>query len=133
LIAFFDACAVIYRVESVEPYFSRLKAALKTMSVKGLDIAVSRLSFMECRILPLRRKQAATLEFYLDFFSAPGLHVVELDAAVVDRATIIRADSNLGTPDALQAASALSLPGEVLFITNDSKFQRVPGLKVELL
>ena len=51
----------------------------------------------------------------------------------VNRATTIRAETNLGTPDSLQAASALSLPGEVLFVTNDAKFSRLPELKVELL
>jgi predicted nucleic acid-binding protein len=133
LIAFFDACAVIYRVESVEPYFSKLRTALTAMHAREPGIAVSRLSLMECRVLPLRKRQAGTLELYRDFFSSPGLRIVELDPAIVDRATMIRAESNLGTPDALQAASALSLPGEVLFITNDAKFQRVPGLKMELL
>ena len=133
MIAFFDACAVIYRVESVEPYFTKLKTALTAMRARQPDIAVSRLSLMECRVLPLRKRQAGTLELYRDFFSSPGLHIVALDPAIVDRATMVRADTNLGTPDALQAASALSLPGEVLFITNDAKFKRVPGLNVELL
>ena len=43
---------------------------------------MSRLSFMECRVLPLRKKQAATLELYRDFFTAPGLRIVELDVSV---------------------------------------------------
>lgn len=133
MIAFFDACAVIYRVESVEPYFTKLKTALTALHAKEPDIAVSRLSFMECRVLPLRKRQADTLALYRDFFSSPGLRIVELDPAIVDRATVVRADTSLGAPDALQAASALSLPGEVLFITNDAKFKRVPGLPVELL
>ena len=133
MIAFFDVCAVTYRVESVEPYFSNLKTALAVMRAREPEIAVSRLSFMECRVLPLRKKQAATLELYRDFFTAPGLRIVELDVSVVNRATTIRAETNLGTPDSLQAASALSLPGEVLFVTNDAKFSRLPELKVELL
>ena len=125
MIAFFDACAVIYRVESVEPWLTKLKAALKKLHAGKPDIAVSRLSFLECRVLPLRKKQAETLAFYRDFFSSPGLRVVELEPAIVDRATMIRAETNLGTPDALQAASALSLPGDVLFITNDEKEGKV--------
>jgi predicted nucleic acid-binding protein len=133
LIAFVDACAVIYRVESVEPYLTKLKAALAALHAREPDIAVSRLSLLECRILPLRQKREGTLALYQDFFDSPGLRIVELDAPVVDRATIIRAETNLRTADALQAASALSLPGDVLFITNDEKFKHVAGLNVELL
>lgn len=133
MIAFFDACAIIYRVESVEPYLTKLKAALTALQARNPEIAVSRLSFLECRVLPLRRRQEVTLGLYREFFLSPGLHIVELDAPVVDRATMVRSESNLGTPDALQAASALSLGGEVLFVTNDAKFRRVAGLNVELL
>jgi predicted nucleic acid-binding protein len=133
LIAFFDACTIIYRVESVEPYLTKLKASLTALQASGPEIAVSRLSFLECRVLPLRRKQEGTLALYREFFGSTGLRVVEIDAPIVDRATVVRAESNLGTPDALQAASALSLGGDVLFITNDAKFRRVDGLNVELL
>jgi len=135
LIAFLDACAIIYRVEAVEPYLSKLKRALAQLHriEQPATIAVSRLSLIECRVKPLRDKDRTTLGLYRSFFTAPGLRIVELDARVVDRATVIRADTHLTTADAIQAASALSLGGALQLFTNDEKFKRVRGLKVVLI
>lgn len=135
MIVFLDACAVIYRVEAVEPYASRTNDVLKRFRARDPEtaLAVSRLSLLECRVKPFRERNQVLLAKYERFFGAPDLVIVGLDDAIVDRATLIRAETNLGTPDALQAASALSLPGEVFFITNDVKFNRVAGLKAELL
>ncbi|MFA7240360.1 MAG: hypothetical protein WC091_09625 [Sulfuricellaceae bacterium] len=47
------------------------------------------------------------LPSYDSFFTADGITIVELDAAVIDLATALRARHNLRTPDALQAASCL--------------------------
>ena len=55
--------------------------------------------------------------------------IVELTAAVVDTATTLRASYVLKTPDALQAASALSLGDDVVFVTADLGFARLSGLK----
>ena len=135
MIAFLDACAIIYRVEAVEPYLSKLKRTLAQWHriEQPATIAVSRLSLIECRVKPLRDKDRTTLGLYRGFFTAPGLRIVELDARVVDRATVIRADTNLTTADAIQAASALSLGGALQLFTNDEKFKRVRGLKVVLI
>ncbi len=135
MIAFLDACAIIYRVEAVEPYLSKLKRSLVRLHGEGAPpaIAVSRLSLIECRVKPLRDRDQVTLGLYRAFFSAPGLHIVELGPEIVDRATIIRADTNLTAADALQAASALSLGAATQLFTNDGKFKRVRGLKVVLI
>ena len=135
MIAFLDACAIIYRVEAIEPYLSKLKRALAQLHGGATlpAIAVSRLSLIECRVKPLRDKDRTTLGLYRAFFTAPGLRIVELVPEIVDRATVIRADTNLTTADALQAAAALSLGGAAQLYTNDEKFKRVRGLKVVLL
>lgn len=135
MIAFLDACAIIYRIEAVEPYLGKLKRALDNLERRhpGTTIAVSRLSTLECRVLPVRNRDDKALRLYDQFFTAPELRIVDLSAEVIDRATIIRAEFRLATPDALQAACALSLPGELAFFTNDPKFRGVDGLKVTLL
>ncbi len=135
MIVFLDACAIIYRVEAVEPYASRANDVLKRFRARHPEtaLAVSRLSLLECRVKPFRERNQMLLAKYERFFSAPDLVIVGLDDAVVDRATLIRAESSLPTPDALQAACALSLAGDVLFVTNDREFKRVAGLTVKLL
>ena len=58
---------------------------------------------------------------------------MELNAAVVEQATNIRACHNLRTADALQAASCLQLGPDAVMITGDSAFARVPGLPLALV
>ena len=132
---FLDACAIIYRVDAVEPYLSRLKAAFSRLHAGSTSpaLAISRLSLLECRVQPVRKNDTPLLAAYEEFFLTPGLQLVELNPEVVDKATIIRAQTNLSTPDALQAACALSLADDVRFVTSDGKFKRVAGLNVELL
>ena len=96
-----------------------------------VDVVVSRWSLLTCRVKPLREGNAPLLKTYDDFFAA--IHIVDLSAEVVDRATDLRVRHGLKTPDALQAASALSLPGEAFFVTADVGFSRVTSLEVRLL
>ena len=58
---------------------------------------------------------------------------MELSPAVVERATLLRAEHNLRTPDALQAASCLELGANTVMVTGDAGFQRVPALRLALV
>lgn len=135
MIALLDACAVIYQVEAVAPFQAHLAAVLGELRAAhpDLGLAVSRLSWIECRTKPLRERQPAVLARYDAFLGASDLLVVELTAEVIDVATALRAEYGLRTPDALQAASALVLGSGTPFVTNDPTFTRVRGLDVRLL
>lgn len=78
------------------------------------QLSISRLFFLECRVLPLKNKNAELLDCYERFFRLPGLEVVELDPAVIDIATELRANQTGGlkTPDAIQLACAVSSGGD---------------------
>jgi len=132
MIAFFDASALIYRIEGVEPFAQRIRSQLAKAAKQysKLDAALSRLSWLECRIQPLRDKEVDTLADYDSFFARPDLIWVELTQDVVELATVIRVKHGLRTPDALQAASCLQLGTNHLFFTGDAGFKKVSGLKV---
>jgi predicted nucleic acid-binding protein len=132
---FLDACALIYRVEEVSGLAGRVADLLTAYRRKHKDaqLAVSRLSWLECRVHPLREGDAELLARYELFFSAADLRIIEMDANVVDGATRIRAKFGLRTPDAIQAASCLSLGYEHVFVTSDRVFARVPGLNSTVL
>ena len=102
-------------------------------SAGGLQLAISRLSWLECRVGPLRRRDAEALARFDAFFLHPDLEWVELSPAVVERATLLRAEHNLRTPDALQAASCLQLGADAVMVTGDAGFQRVPSLRLALV
>lgn len=130
---FLDANVVIYLVEGTETLRERVAHALaRHREANDLaQIAVSRLSWLECRVRPLRAGDRKTLRAYEKFFAAPDLVTIELSAPVVEAAAQLRAALNLSTPDALQAASALQIPGPLRVFSNDRRFERVPGLSVE--
>ncbi len=135
MIAFFDASALIYLIEGAEPFASRVKAELSNAAAEHPDLgaAVSRLSWLECRVRPLRQNDNAILSQFDAFFSRPDLVWVELDQTVIELATVIRVRHGLRTPDAMQAACCLQLGKQHLFFTGDAEFLKAAGLNVRLL
>lgn len=135
MIAFYDASALIYLIEGAEPFATRLRKELAAVAKKHPDIggAVSRLSWLECRVGPMKSQDNAVLAQYDAFFERPDLVWVELAQRVVELAAAIRVQTGLKTRDALQAASCLQLGREHLFLTGDRVFRRVAGLNVKVL
>ena len=132
MIVFLDACVLIYWIEAQEPYHSRVISRMNELwrRDRNRQLALSRLSILECLVKPMREQDARVENAYREFFAAPDLLWVELTADVIENAARLRAQARLKTPDALQASSALSLGDEVLFLTNDDRFESVKGLNV---
>jgi len=130
---FLDACALIYRFEGAAAFRTAAIETLAQMCAQqpSVELMVSRLSVLECRVKPLREGDAALLKRYDDFFAS--VHIVELNAEVMDAATQLRARHGLKTPYALQAASALVASDRALFVTADAGFYKVTGLDVRLI
>lgn len=135
MIAFLDANALIYQLEGAEPFATQVRAALATLSQADaeLRLGMGRLSWLECRVGPLKSGNEALLQRYDTFFAHPDLLWVELTQTVVDLATQIRAAHGLMTPDCLQAACCLQLGPAHVFVTGDATFKRVSGLQVLLI
>lgn len=129
---FLDANVIIYLVEGTKTIRDRASRIIsRYRDAEEARIAVSRLSWLECRIHPLRKRDQAMLKAYAGFFAAPDLLVVELSAPVIEVAAQLRAVLNLSTPDALQAASALQIAGPLRLFSNDRRLAKIPGLMVE--
>ena len=130
---FLDANVIIYLIEGAQEFRARAAERINGYVKENPSsrMAVSRLSWLECRVKPLREQNQKALDAYESFFAEPDLIIVDLTAPVVETATQIRAAIGFSTPDALQAACALQIPGRVQVITNDVRFQKVAGLTVE--
>lgn len=98
-----------------------------------MQFAVSRLSVLECLVHPLRDGDSAAVGRHRDFFGADDLQIVEPTPGVIGLATRLRAVHGIRTPDAIQAASALSLPGRTIFMTGDVGFRKVDGLETVIV
>lgn len=130
---FLDACTLIYLIEGNPAFATQIQTRLAQLMhvTPNADIAISRLSWLECRVSPIKHQQSAILERYDAFFAQPDLIWIELDTHVVELATVIRAKTGLRTPDALQAASCLQLGNKHIFLTGDKAFSRVHSLNLE--
>nr|WP_295776531.1 PIN domain-containing protein [Rhodoferax sp.] len=134
---FLDACTLIYRFEGASKFRQAATTLIAQLTVDQplVELAISRLSVMECRVKPLREADDPLLQRYADFFAA--VLVLELSADAIDLATELRANHGLKTADALQAACALQWQRKgqenVLFVTADQGFSKVPGLDVRLI
>jgi predicted nucleic acid-binding protein len=126
---------LIYLIEGQEPFAAKARSRLAHIerSHPGGGIAVSRLSWLECHVAPMKKSDARALAQYGAFFARSDITWVELNSKVVELATAIRVRHGVRTPDALQAASCLQLGPEHVFVSGDAGFKRVKGLNVMLL
>lgn len=135
MIAFFDASALIYLIEGKPPFAGRVREELAAVAKTHPDLgsAVSRLSWLECRVGPMKTNDSPVLAAFDAFFARPDLVWVELTRDVVELAAAIRVKHGLRTPDALQAASCLQLGPHHVLLSGDASFKRVAGLNVTVL
>ena len=104
---YLDSCIIIYLIEG-EPFFHQgARKALAEMRFKGARLAVTRLSKLECRVMPKRKGNLGLLDQYERFFAMPSLAWLDFSPEVFDLATDLRAFQNLKTPDALHLAAAI--------------------------
>ncbi|MDR3579444.1 MAG: PIN domain-containing protein [Oryzomonas sp.] len=130
MIIFLDANIIIYQVEAIPAFREKVRFVVTEIfdAHPGSRFAVSRLSLLECLVKPVRERNIPLIERYRSFFSASDLAIVEITPQVIERALLIRSDTGLRTPDAIQAASALILSDRTTFVTGDVGFARVSDL-----
>jgi predicted nucleic acid-binding protein len=74
----------------------------------------------------------ALAAIYEQTLTASDVRLIPITEDLLRQTAQIRAQTNLKTPDAIHAATALA-SGCVQFITNDPAFRRVTGLNVVVL
>ena len=135
MIAFLDASALIYLLDGAAAWAHAVQQELRQLAElnPALEIAMSRLSVLECRVGPLRNNDQASLARFDAFFAQPDLVWVELTSPVVELATQLRASHGLRTPDALQAACCLQLGSDTAMLTGDADFEKISSLQLRLI
>lgn len=132
-LTYVDANIFIYSVEHIVPYKPLLDVFWQDVQKSQIAVLTSELSTLEVLVRPLRDGDAALeAAFRAVLLSSPDVQLIPITTAILERAAHLRAASNLKTPDAIHAATALE-HGCALFVTNDSDFRRVSGLPVTVL
>lgn len=128
---YLDANVVIRLVEGDAATRAPLTARLASSIGMPGSVTTSRLTRLECRSNPLRAGDLATLAAFDLFSAGVELILAEIDAAVVERATELRAKYHLKTPDALHYATAIEV-GAAVFLTGDRALSRCSEVPVEV-
>lgn len=128
-----DTCVFIYAVESHPKYLASVKQVLRWTRGPNGHAITSTITMTEALVRPYRLTDLVLVqEFHALLATYPHLDWIPPTLQIADRAAQIRADYNLRTPDAIQAATALAA-GVTGFVTNDRIFRRIPSLEVLVL
>ena len=119
-------------MDRVEPYRTQLEPMWRQARAGEFRIASSEITISETLIRPLREGDALVEKLLRSLFDSEEVNLIPATRELWESAARVRADTGLKTPDALHAATALSI-GCALFITNDNDFRRVQGLPTVVL
>ena len=127
-----DSCIVIYLIEGDFNRRDRIAEYLLRSDTTPNRIGFSDLTRMECLIHPVREGDVQLRSAYEAFFSGPCSDYIPLTSKIFDKATELRAEYRLKTPDAIHLAAAL-VSGCDIFLTNDLRLNRFDvGVSVEV-
>jgi predicted nucleic acid-binding protein len=130
---YLDANSFIYTVEHIEPYQTQLDSVWQLVQNGQLRVLTSELTLLEVLVKPLRDQRRDIEDAFREVLQrSPDVHLLPITLRIIERAAHLRATTNLKTPNAIHAATALEHDASQL-ITNDPAFRRVPGLPMTLL
>lgn len=131
---YLDANVIVRLVEGVAGVRSPIEQRIAAVSTSGADpvVTTSKLSRIECRCKPLAMTGGTALALYDTFFAAAELQLLDVDDAVIEKATELRAKLNVKTPDAIHLASAI-VAGASVFLTGDQALARCKDVAVEVM
>ncbi len=129
---YIDTSVVIYTIEGNPDYYSLLQPLWYKFYTGEIQIVSSELILMEVLVVPLRNGNNSLVADYEQLLLSSQMQLIPISQSVLRQAANLRATTNLKTPDAIHAVTALSVSCNQ-FITNDKDFRNVPGLPVVIL
>jgi predicted nucleic acid-binding protein len=126
-----DTPVAIYTIEGNPDYYSLLQPLWSKFYAKEIQIISSELILMEVLVVPLRNGNNSLVADYEELLLSQ-VQLIPISQSILRQAANLRATSHLKTPDAIHAATALSVNSNQL-ITNDKGFRNVPALSVVIL
>jgi len=127
-----DAQIFIYGVEKHPVYEPVLQTLWQGVSSGTFEIVTSELTLLEVLTGPLKKNDSVLASDYEQFLKLDGIRTVPISQAILREAARIRATSNLRTPDAIHAATAVASGCSVL-ITNDAAFKNFTAIPTQFL
>jgi len=116
---YLDSCLLIYAVEEKQQWNERSRAAIRSASEEKL--AISPLVKLECLVAPFKHRDRSLEDRFLRVFES--LETLDIPEVVYLRASELRAQFGLKTPDALHLACAQHHRCDQLW-TNDGRLNK---------
>jgi predicted nucleic acid-binding protein len=132
MLIYLDSVICVYAVDGVPTFQARAKARLAAMRAAGDQPTISDLTWLECRVKPIRIGDALALSDMEAFLTASDVVRIALPTAAYERASRIRAAYNFQLADSLHLAAAIEV-GCGLFLTNDLRLSKFPDIPIEVL
>jgi len=132
MLVYLDSVICIYAVEGAPSFEARARARLAVMRTAGDQAAISDLTWLECRVKPIRLGDPLGLANMEAFLNASDVIRVPIPFAVYERACRVRAIHNFKLADALHLLGAVE-SGCGTFLTNDRRLSSFLDIPVEIL
>ena len=128
-----DSNVFIYSFERNPTYVTLAEEVFGWVEQPGHSAVTSTVTMTEFLARPYRTlREVQVGDIYTLLLTYPNLEWIAPDLKIADTAARLRAIHKLKTPDALQAATAIR-SGATLLVTNDTSFERIPGLETLIL
>jgi predicted nucleic acid-binding protein len=131
-LVYVDTVVVIYSIEKFPDYFSLLEPLWQKLQAGKVRVITSEITLLEALVMPIRRSDTGMIRQYERLLLSSEISLIPVTQAILRGAANLRAQTNLKTPDAIHAATALNM-GCTLFLTNDSGLRKTPELPVTVL
>lgn len=127
-----DTSVVIYTIEGNPDYYSLLQPLWAKFTTGEIQRISSELILMEVLVVPLRNGNNSLVADYEELLLSSEMRLIPISQSILRQTANIRATTNIKTPDAIHAATALSVRCNQ-FITNDRGFCSITGLPIIIL
>ncbi len=131
-IVYVDTQILIYSVEKHPTYWSLLRPMWLKSGTSDIQIISSELALLETLVAPLRNADSVLVAAYETLLLSTEMQLMPITRGILRQAAQLRAQTNLRTPDAIHAATAIA-HGCSIFITNDYGFRRISSLPLVVL
>ena len=122
---------IIYTFEENINYFDLLRPLWVKFQAQKIELISSELILMEVLVVPLRNNNKSLVD-YEQLLLNSAMQLIPINQSILRQAANLLATTNLKTPDAIHAATAISVNCD-LFITNDKNFRNLSNLPVVIL
>lgn len=127
---FLDSGAVIYYIDANPDYIALMDYIFDSFDAQKIRAVTSPITLAECLIIPIREKNLAKQQKFIDILTLPEMaDFININADICIQASKLRVKYNLKLPDALQVATAIDSRCDA-FLTNDKQLSRVSELQV---